>query len=67
MCKAIQSERVGDGVRKRYIRAHATLAGTAGSSPKVCVAFLLGKPISSGYIVNASTQATGNVEFKIGY
>lgn len=60
-------EVLSDGVRARYIRFHASLAGTAGSSPKICGAFLLGDAIDSiAYILNGATQATGNSEYTIG-
>lgn len=59
-----QYEHLGLG-RMRYIRAHATLAGTVGLGPKFCVAFLLGRPQDTLYIANAETQATGNPEFTL--
>jgi len=55
-------EIVGQSPRKRYIRAHATLSGTVGLGPKISVAFLLGRPIDSLYITNATTFASTNVE-----
>lgn len=58
-----QYERLNDSVRLRYIRAHATLAGTVGLGPKFCVAFLLGRPDDTLYIQSAETQATGNEEY----
>ena len=58
-----QYERLGDGVRKRYIRAHATLAGTAGLGPKFTVIFGFGRHYDSALTVSAVTQATGNVEY----
>lgn len=60
-------EKVSDGVRKRYVRAHATAAGTAGASPRYSVGFLLGTPVDTvSYIVNPSTQPSGNSEFATG-
>lgn len=55
-------ERLADGVRKRYIRAHATLSGTVGIGPKFTVTFLLGRPNDTAYITNATTFASTNVE-----
>lgn len=56
-------ERIGNGLTGRYIRAHATLSGTVGLGPKFTVAFLLGRPIDSIYMVKGTTQATGNSQF----
>jgi hypothetical protein len=54
-----------DSNRLRYIRAHATLAGTVGLGPKFSVAFLLGRPDDTLYISNAETAATGNAEYTL--
>lgn len=56
-----QYERLG-GNRSRYIRAHATIAGTDSISCKFSVAFLLGRPNDTLYINDAVTISTGNVE-----
>lgn len=65
-CESIY-EKVSDGTRKRYIRAHATAAGTDGANPKYSVGFLLGTPVDTvHYIVSPTTQDTGNAEFTIG-
>ena len=58
-------ERIGSGITGKYIRAHATLAGTAGLSPKFCVTFLLGKPVDTLYVAGPSAVATGNSEFAL--
>lgn len=63
--KDIIYERLGAD-RQRYIRAHATMTGTGGAAPKYSVQFLLGRPDDTLYIADASTQATGNVEYTIG-
>jgi hypothetical protein len=55
-------EIVGQSPRLRYIRAHATLSGTVGLGPKISVAFLLGRPVDSLYINNATTVGSGNIE-----
>lgn len=65
MQKQTQYEHLGGG-RLRYIRAHATMAGTAGVMPKYCVSFLLGRPSDTLYVAKATSQATGNVEFSKG-
>lgn len=52
--------------RSRYIRAHATLAGTAGLSPKFSVGFLLGRPDDTLYIADGSQVGTGNAHFTVG-
>ena len=54
--------KLSDGKRKRFIRAHATLSGTAGIGPKLSVVFLMGKPIDSGYTSTAVVVASGNSE-----
>jgi len=60
-------EKVGDGVRKRYVRAHASLAGTAGGQPRYSVGILLGAPMDTiHYIQSPTSQATGNTEFTTG-
>jgi hypothetical protein len=51
--------------RKRYIRAHATLSGTVGVGPKLCVAFLLGRPNDTLYVAGAITQATANTQYTL--
>lgn len=48
--------------RLRYIRAHATLSGTVGIGPKLCVGFLLGRPMDTLYINNAVSFASTNAE-----
>ena len=65
MYKQTQYEILGIG-RKRWIRAHASMSGTAGISPKFCVQFLLGRPNDTLYIGKAATQGTGNTEFTKG-
>lgn len=57
-----QSEKVCDGRRLRYIRAHATLSGTVGIGPKFAATFVLGRPIDTLYAANAVTMASTNVE-----
>jgi len=64
--KAVKYEKLSDGNRKRYIRAHATCGGTAPVGIKYAVGFLLGRPDDTLYVVNASTVATGNPEFTRG-
>jgi len=65
-CQSIY-EKVGDGVRKRYVRAHATASGTAHAAPKFSVGFLLGTPVDTiHYIVNPTSQSSGNEEFFLG-
>lgn len=60
-------EKVSDGVRKRFIRAHATASGTAHASPKFSVGFILGVPVDTvHYIVNPTTQATSSLETTTG-
>lgn len=60
-------EKISDGTRKRYIRAHATLAGTDGAHVKYSVAVLLGACVdTTQYITNAVTFPTGNAQFTIG-
>lgn len=60
-------EHISDGIRLRYIRAHATMAGTAGSSPKYSVGFLLAKPVDTvAYISSPVIQATLNSEYTVG-
>ena len=60
-------EQFGDGKRKQFIRAHATLSGTAGSSPKYAVGFLLENPVDTvAYITNATSVSTGNAEYTVG-
>jgi len=60
-------EKVSDGVRLRYLRAHATLTGTAGGQPRYSVGFLLGTPMDTVfYVVNPSSQPTGNTETATG-
>lgn len=56
-------ERLTGSVRKRYIRAHATIAGTDGAHVKLACHFLLGRPVDTLYINGGTTQATGNVEY----
>jgi hypothetical protein len=58
-----QFERMSDGNRKRYLRAHATLAGTVGLGPKFAVSFLLGRAVSSIYAYGGTTIGTGNSQF----
>lgn len=64
--KAVKSERISDGNRKRFIRAHATCGGTAPVGIKYAVGFLLSRPNDTLYVVNGSTVGTGNVEFTKG-
>jgi hypothetical protein len=54
-------EQLGLG-RERYIRAHATLTGTVGLSPKVSCSFLLGRPSDTLYVGNAVSFSSGNPE-----
>lgn len=58
-------ERIGNAITGKFIRAHATLAGTVGLGPKFCVNFLLGRPVDSIYVGSASTEATGNGEYTL--
>jgi hypothetical protein len=58
-------ERLIDANRLRFLRAHATLAGTVGLGPKFAVSFLLGRPDDTLYVVSPSTQSTSNGEFTI--
>lgn len=58
-----QYERLSDGVRLRYIRAHATLTGTVGLGPKFSVILGLGRNYDSSLMASAVTQPTGNVEY----
>lgn len=60
-----QYERIGTGITKKWIRAHATLSGTVGLGPKFSVTFLLGRPIDTLYIQEPSTVATGNNQFTL--
>ena len=53
-------ERLQEGTRARYIRAHATAGGTSGLGMKYCVQILLGRPNDTLYISDAVTQGTGN-------
>lgn len=57
---------LADGTRKTWIRAKASLAGTAATGAKYSVGFLLGKPIDTLYITDAATQPTNNNQFTIG-
>lgn len=59
---AKQYDHLGLG-RKRYIRAHATVSGTDSCSPKLSVAFLLGRPTDTLYINNAVLASSTNVEY----
>jgi hypothetical protein len=56
-------ERIGNAITGKFIRAHATLAGTVGLGPKFSVGFLLGRPTDTLYVGSATTEATGNVEY----
>jgi len=56
-------ERLADGTRKRYLRAHAAVVGTLGTNIKFSAAFLLGRPVDTLYINNATSIASGNTEF----
>lgn len=55
-------EKISDGNRSRYIRAHATLSGTVGVGAKLSVVCLLGRPNDTLYISDATSFGTGNVE-----
>ncbi len=61
--QAVKYERVQDGLRLRYLRAHCTIAGTVGLGPKLSVGFLFGRPADTYYVKNAATTGTGNAEF----
>jgi hypothetical protein len=57
------STSVGGTYRKRYIRAFATLVGTAASGlfgAPISVGILLGRPTSTLYIQNPASFSTGN-------
>ena len=62
MYMAKKYERLQIG-RLRYIRAHATIAGTDACNPKVAVSFLLARPCDTLYSVQGATQASGNLQF----
>lgn len=55
-------ERLSDGNRARYIRAHATLTGTAGYGAKLSVVCLLGRPSDTLWINGATSFGTDNLE-----
>ena len=61
-------ERLSDANRKRYIRCHATLAGTdMGTLVTLpyCVTVLLGSPVDTEeYVTSAASHPTGNSQFK---
>jgi|WetSurMetagenome_2_1015567.scaffolds.fasta_scaffold191356_1 hypothetical protein len=59
-------ERLDDSNRKRYIRAHATCAGTDSCNIKYAVGLLMGNPYDTLYVTQATSIATGNVEFALG-
>lgn len=56
-------EKLSDNNRKRYIRCHASLAGTDGCNVAYSVGVLLGRPVDTLYITDASTQSTSNADF----
>jgi hypothetical protein len=58
--------KLADGNRKRYIRAHATMAGTDACNPKFAVGVLLGNPDDTLYCVAAASIGTGNSQFFLG-
>ena len=58
-------ERIVRGTRKKFLRLHATLAGTAGTTAYIAAGFLLGNPISTLYITNPTSMGTGNSEFRL--
>ncbi len=58
--------KLSDTNRKAYIRALASLTGTDGGAVKLAVGFLLGKPVDSYYVQNATTQGTGNIHYSKG-
>ncbi len=60
-----QYAQLNDGSRKTWIRAKASMAGTDSVNPKFSVGFLLGRPIDTLYITDATTQATGNTQFTL--
>lgn len=59
-------ERMNDANRKAWIRAHATVAGTDSISIKYSVGFLLGRPIDSVYITDATSYSTLNTQYGVG-
>ena len=58
-----QFENFADVNRKRYIRIHGTVGGTAGLGPTVFAGFILGGAQSSDYVASAEVQGTGNPEY----
>jgi len=58
-------ERIVRGTHKKFLRLHATLGGTAGTTAYVAAGFLLGNPISTLYITNPTSMGTGNADFRI--
>ena len=52
--------RLGDGVRKRYLRCNASIVGTAGARGgwSIAVGALLGRPRDSAYIIDATAYTT---------
>jgi len=70
MYAAKKYAKLSDGVRLRYIRAHATLTGTVGCAPKIAVGLMLGSPIETLYMKssdNPIAMGTGNSDFWTGY
>ena len=62
LSKGIAYERLMS-YRSRYIRAHATVTGTSGLGIRFSVGCLLGRPVDTLYVTNASSMGTGNVEY----
>ena len=62
-CNNMIYERVGDGIRLRYVRLLATLSGTTSFGIRFAGAILTGTPMDTNYVTNATVQATGNTDF----
>lgn len=63
-------ERLHDGTRKRYLRCHASLVGTAASGyfgGPINVAVILGRPSSTLYVQSPASIGSGNVDMWKGY
>lgn len=54
--------KLATGGQQRFIRMHATLAGTVGIGPKISASFLLGRANDSAYVTSAIVVPSGNVE-----
>jgi len=58
-------ERLQDGTRLRYLRLRATFSGTTGCAVRFAGGLLLGTPMDTLYVTNASPQATGPDNFNL--